>query len=741
LCDALFAAVSIGRRRPTVNVDRLVALCKLWGTVKYFHPYLAYRPIDWDGALVNAIADLSGAQDSAAFGAAVEKMLSTLDHRATCVVPRKGADEDDPLPTTYLTDDHILVITASSYDAGLEVALERMKTVVEEVKSARGVLFDTRAAVMPSLRGALGAVVDWSGIAELVTPTPVVAPGERSRMHVGFAPQQGKASGVYYSAFLVRDGSRFAPGEGVTEKPVVFLINDRSDLPPLALALQGAGKAAIVCEGEVSDTSAVSALRLDVSEGLDAQVRLSELVYEDGSGGLHADAVIAADESGVDAALQAALNVVRQFEIAPRPARPLPAHATARPDEPYADMVYPPLEYRLFAAFRIWNVIHYFFPYKDLMGEDWDAVLREFIPKMETAGDAEAYALTVAEMMARIHDSHAIITSDALNAFFGVAGSPLQARWIEEAPVISRLLDADAARGAGAAVGDVVLAVDGEAAHKRLERFAPYVRASTAQAHQRNLMRHLMAGPDGSIARLTLEGAAGRVKEAALPRSRDYAFEQWLTRPQRDGNVLEMLPGNIGYADLDRLMPEQVDEMFERFEGTRAIIFDMRGYPHLTMWLIASRLAEAFPVAVARFQRPLVMLRANPYEVDAGRSALDSVQPLGRTAKARYRGLTVMLMGERTQSQAESTGLHLKAANGTTFIGSATTGANGDLTSLVVPGGIVVRFSGAAVSHPDGGQLQRIGLLPDVEVRPTIEGLRSGRDEVLEAALAFIDAS
>jgi hypothetical protein len=457
-----------------VNVDRLVALCKLWGTVKYFHPYLAYRPIDWDGALVNAIADLSGAQDSAAFGAAVEKMLSTLDDRATCVVPRKGADEDDPLPTSYLTDDHILVITASSYDAGLEVALERMKTVVEEVKSARGVLFDTRAAVMPSLRGALGAVVDWSGIAELVTPTPVVAPGERSRMHVGFAPQQGKASGVYYSAFLVRDGSRFAPGEGVTEKPVVFLINDRSDLPPLALALQGAGKAAIVCEGEVSDTSAVSALRLDVSEGLDAQVRLSELVYEDGSGGLHADAVIAADESGVDAALQAALNVVRQFEIAPRPARPLPAHATARPDEPYADMVYPPLEYRLFAAFRIWNVIHYFFPYKDLMGEDWDAVLREFIPKMETAGDAEAYALTVAEMMARIHDSHAIITSDALNAFFGVAGSPLQARWIEEAPVISRLLDADAARGAGAAVGDVVLAVDGEAAHKRLERLAPY---------------------------------------------------------------------------------------------------------------------------------------------------------------------------------------------------------------------------------------------------------------------------
>jgi C-terminal processing protease CtpA/Prc len=724
-----------------VNVDRLVALCKLWGTVKYFHPYLAYRPIDWDAALVNAIADVSAAQDGAAYGGAVEKMLATLDDPATCVIPRKGADEDVPLPTSYLTDDHILVITASSYDAGFEVALERMKTVVEEVKTARGVLFDARAAVMPSLRGALEAVLEWSGIAELVTPTPVVAPGQRSRMHVGFAPQRGKTSGGYYSAFLVRDGNLLAPGQGVTEKPVVFLINDRSDLPALALALQGAGKAAIVCEGEVSDTSAVSALRLDVGEGLHAQVRLSELVYEDGSGGLHADAIIAADDSGVDAALQAALNVVRQFEIAPRHARPLPAHAAARPDEPYADMSYPPLEYRLLAAFRIWNVIHYFFPYQDLMGEDWDAVLREFIPKMETAGDAEAYALTVAEMMARIHDSHAIITSDALNGFFGVAGPPLQARWIEEAPVISRLLDAEAARGAGAEVGDVVLAVDGEAVSTRVERLAPYVRASTAQAHHRNLMRHLMAGPDGSTARLTLEGAAGRVKEVALPRSREYAFEQWLTRPQRDGDVLEMLPGNIGYADLDRLMPEQVGEMFERFADTRAIIFDMRGYPHLTMWLIASRLAEAFPVAAARRQVPLVMPPMSASTGTARPSTLDFVSTVPYPAKPTYRGLTVMLMDERTQSQAESTGLHLKAANGTTFIGSATTGANGDLTSLVVPGGIVVRFSGAAVSHPDGRQLQRIGLLPDVEVRPTIEGLRSGRDEVLEAALAFIDAS
>jgi len=38
----------------------------------------------------------------------------------------------------------------------------------------------------------------------------------------------------------------------------------------------------------------------------------------------------------------------------------------------------------------------------------------------------------------------------------------------------------------------------------------------------------------------------------------------------------------------------------------------------------------------------------------------------------------------------------------------------------------------------DGKPTQRIGIIPDVEVRPTIAGIRAGRDEVLEAAVRQI---
>jgi C-terminal processing protease CtpA/Prc len=114
-------------------------------------------------------------------------------------------------------------------------------------------------------------------------------------------------------------------------------------------------------------------------------------------------------------------------------------------------------------------------------------------------------------------------------------------------------------------------------------------------------------------------------------------------------------------------------------------------------------------------------------------------QQLPATSAGRYKGKTVMLMDERTMSQAEHTGLFFEAANGTKFTGSPTAGANGDVTSVVLPGDISIHFTGQSVRHVDGRQLQRLGLTPDVPAAPTIAGIRAGRDEVLEKAIEYLN--
>ncbi len=152
--------------------------------------------------------------------------------------------------------------------------------------------------------------------------------------------------------------------------------------------------------------------------------------------------------------------------------------------------------------------------------------------------------------------------------------------------------------------------------------------------------------------------------------------------------------------------------MFAALADAPAIVFDMRGYPHGTAWSIAPRLNVRSARIAAQFFEPFVSA--------AGPASRFFEQEIPPTDKPLYRGKTAMLIDERTMSQAEHTGLFFEAAAGTTFIGSQTAGTNGDVTYLSLPGGIYVRFSGHDVRHADGRQLQRAGLVPAIEVRPTL---------------------
>jgi C-terminal processing protease CtpA/Prc len=48
-------------------------------------------------------------------------------------------------------------------------------------------------------------------------------------------------------------------------------------------------------------------------------------------------------------------------------------------------------------------------------------------------------------------------------------------------------------------------------------------------------------------------------------------------------------------------------------------------------------------------------------------------------------------------------------------------------------------ISGIGVYYPDGTETQRVGIVPDIEIRPTIGGIRNGKDELLEKAIELIN--
>jgi len=96
------------------------------------------------------------------------------------------------------------------------------------------------------------------------------------------------------------------------------------------------------------------------------------------------------------------------------------------------------------------------------------------------------------------------------------------------------------------------------------------------------------------------------------------------------------------------------------------------------------------------------------------------------------------LVDEVSQSQAEYTAMAFRSTPRSIVVGSATAGADGNVSTIVLPGGLSTMISGIGVFYPDKKPTQRVGIVPDVEVKPTIAGIRAGRDEVLEEALRQI---
>ena len=77
----------------------------------------------------------------------------------------------------------------------------------------------------------------------------------------------------------------------------------------------------------------------------------------------------------------------------------------------------------------------------------------------------------------------------------------------------------------------------------------------------------------------------------------------------------------------------------------------------------------------------------------------------------------------------------IQTADNVITIGNQTAGADGNIFVFEYIGGYKTAISGLGIMYPDKTETQRKGVKIDIEIKPTIEGLKQGRDEILEKAI------
>ncbi len=727
---------------------RLISLGKLWALTELFHPWFATFEIDWDGALVKAIKELDRMKTQEDYWKIASEMMSALGDYQTYsfnATPLPSDSTYEPLPYPeppelkkrfHQTRDGIAVFNLNGMKD--EECIELTEFIIsrlDALKKPKGIVFDIRTQEA-SFYGIDEVFNDE--LARHLSRKTLVMPTFRQRYHYGCLATAGTNPRNYGPGIISQAARKIEGGVNSFNCPVVFLTSFFSNTPLLAVALQTQSKGFIVCADRFAPGFyGQSTLRLILPDDVHASIRLTELVSFDGSLDFYPDITLESRNPRSASVLNRTLNLIRNNELrkAKRPKSSVAIHHQVN----YTDFELPTREMRLVAAFRIWAAVEHLFPYKDLMDRNWDAVFETSIDEIEAATDPHEYYLATAKMIAQLDDSHAGVSCYTSHMLFGDWSTVIRCRYIEGKYVVSYIGNEDEAAKAGVKIGDVILSVDGEKIEDKIKRFKQYCAASTPQAFWNRIAWSLLSGTAGSTATLVLDEGDGVLKSARLKRREENNI--FYDAPTREGDdIFRVIEAeNLGYADLTRLEAGQVDEMFELFKNTRGIIFDMRGYPRNTGSPISSRLTEKMDVAAARSS---ISFMSKPHFPDdiVGQDPCwyGTTSTIPNSFDWKYKNKTVLLIDERAMSQSEQVGMFLKAANGTTFIGSPTTGANGTVTEFHIPGSMTVTFTGEKYFFPDGTQLQRVGLQPDVHAVPTIAGLRAGRDEVLETAIDWL---
>lgn len=401
-------------------------------------------------------------------------------------------------------------------------------------------------------------------------------------------------------------------------------------------------------------------------------------------------------------------------------------------EEPYSDAAPLDWRYRLLSLFRYWNIIEYWFPYRNLISTDWDAVLLEFIPRFLGAKDEKQYVLELMALIARVEDGHAnLYTNSEARPPGGTRHIAADIRYVEGNFLVWRVHDTDERKQSVATdenhlqYGDIVLAVDGRAVEDLANASSSYYGASNLVALQRQIARNLLRGSKQEVV-VTVD-RDGVVEDLTLMRTSDNAARRH--SHDRDGETLQILLDDVAYLKLSSIDAERIDEYVNEVAGLKGLIIDIRNYPSsFVVFAIGAHLVNA-DTPFARFT--IGDLNAP--------GTFRYTDPISLEPRApQVGGKVIILVDETSQSQAEYTAMAFRAAPSAVVIGTQTAGADGNVSRIDLPGGYTTGISGIGVFYPDKTPTQKIGIVPDIEIRPTIDGLRSGRDEILERAVKEI---
>lgn len=395
----------------------------------------------------------------------------------------------------------------------------------------------------------------------------------------------------------------------------------------------------------------------------------------------------------------------------------------------YSEKKIPDSYLRLLGLIRYWNIIQYFFPYRNLIDQNWNDILPEFIPVFLNSSSEIEYKLAILTLISRIKDSHAQISGndETIAQYKGLNVAPLTVRFIDSNLVVSGYKGI-LGRTSGLKIGDIIDSINGKNIKKLINERLSITSGSNYKSQLRNLGNNLLRSNDSFLYIIAkrYDSVIKMNVRCYSPNKISYTIEKY-----KKDTCFKLINSNIAYLNVESIKKEYLKLIMPEIFKRKGLIIDLRSYPSDFI---------VFHLGNYLFRRPTNFVKFTNGSIhNPGHFTYTKKQKVGLKNKNYYKGKVVILIDENTQSSSEYHAMAFKKAPNSIVIGSSSAGADGNTSKISLPGGIKTIITGIGVYYPDGTETQRVGIKPDIEIKPTLKGIRELRDEILEKAIEIIE--
>lgn len=375
-----------------------------------------------------------------------------------------------------------------------------------------------------------------------------------------------------------------------------------------------------------------------------------------------------------------------------------------------------------------WNYFDYKNPYKYLLDHDWDLAFKNGI-KLAEQKDSVSYQQAIVTIATHLQDDHAQVfyPNRPKREYY----TPFLFKMIDSSLVVTDLK----VHSSKFLPGDIIQSI-GPFSSAEIIKFGE---ENFSWSKRSNMETGIFFVP-GEMFELdsNTQIVVNREGQIISDFAQKISFKEISIMHYKPDSLVYQLQDSIYYLAIDNINSDNLQQSIEELKNATKLVIDCRGYPFESSNKMNQFLVRENETVIG-FNSPLFYFPGIFYDeffystYSKKKSKNDSLYPV-HSAKV------VLLVNEVSQSAGEWMIMDLMVMNdNVTIVGSPSSGAHGYATTVCLPGNYKMQYTAYNFHFPDGTQLQRLGVQPDIYVKPTIEDYKRNIDPLMFKAIEILN--